>query len=293
MSAVAQTTTYAAVEPASSRSFVRRLRELAACRELLWTLAWRDIRVRYKHSLLGAAWAVLPPALMMLVFTFVFAQVVQVEQERLTGSASLPYALFAFSGLVPWMFFANGLSGAVHSLVANRPLVTKVYFPREVFPLAAIVSAFVDFLVAGAVLVGLVIAMHAAPNGWHWSPSWALLHLPVVVLVQVAFMTGLGLMLSMANLFYRDVGFVFRAVIQLWMFVTCVVYQLDSATGWKRAVIAMNPMTPIIQGYRDCLLAGRWPYSAAFLNAAVVALIVLLAGAWWFRRREFEFGECI
>ncbi len=293
MNSAVSTIVYCAEEPIRGGQFAQRLRTLAAYRELLWMLAWRDIRVRYKHSVLGAAWAVLPPAMMMLVFTFVFSQVVRVDRQRLTGTAELPYALFAFCGLVPWMFFANGLGGAIGSLVANRPLVTKIYFPREVFPLSAILSAFVDFLVGFAVLMPLAATMHWMPNGWQWQPSLACVHLPVVVLVQIAFMTGLGLLLSMANLFYRDVGFVFRAVIQLWMFVTCVVYQLDSATGWKRAVIALNPMTPIISGYRDCLLLGRLPYSAAFLNSALVTLAVLIAGWWWFRRREFEFAECI
>ena len=118
----------------TSRTLATRLATLARYRELMWMLAWRDIRVRYKHSILGALWAIIPPAATMFIFTFVFGSVVQIDRQKLTGDATLPYSLFAFSGLVPWMFFANGLTNATGSLVANRQLVTKVYFPREVFP---------------------------------------------------------------------------------------------------------------------------------------------------------------
>ncbi len=277
----------------SSGHVVRRLRMLYRYRELMWMLAWRDIRVRYKHSALGAAWAIVPPTAMMLVFTFVFSQVVQIDRQKLTGGVAAPYCLFAFSGLVPWMFFANGLTGAIGSMVANRPLVTKIYFPREVFPLSAIISASIDFAIAMVVLFALAVGLHLMPNGWHYELGWAMLYLPVVILTQVMFMAGLGLVLSMANLFYRDVGFLFRSIIQLWMFVTCVVYQLEATSGWKRVIIQMNPMTPIIRGYRSCLIQNTSPFDWAFINAVVVSIVVLLVGWWMFRRREFEFAENI
>ncbi|MCG8406500.1 MAG: ABC transporter permease [Phycisphaerales bacterium] len=277
----------------SSQTLLVRLLALYRYRELMWMLAWRDIRVRYKHSLLGAAWAVMPPIAMMLIFTFVFSQVIQVDKQKLTGDAALPYSLFAFSGLVPWMFFANGLTNAIGSLVANRPLVTKIYFPREVFPLSAIIGAFVDFLVASVVSIALAVLLHFLPNGWHFHLNWTVVFLPVVVTVQVMFMVGLALLLSMANLFYRDVGFLFRSIIQLWMFVTCVVYQLEATAGWKRVVIQLNPMTPIIRAYRDCLVFGRSPFDIAFMNTVAVSAMVLLVGWWWFRRREFDFAENI
>ncbi len=270
-----------------------RLALLWRYRELMWMLAWRDIRVRYKHSMLGAAWAVLPAAAMMLIFTFVFGHVVQVDAQKLTGSANLPYALFAFAGLVPWTFFANGLTGAIGSLVANRPLVTKIYFPREVFPISAMLSAMVDFLVGLAVMGCLATVFHFQDNGWRFELHATLAWIPLVVAVQLVFMLGLGLVLSMANLFYRDVGFLFRSIIQLWMFITCVVYQLEATSGWKRALIQMNPMTPIIRAYRDCLFTGRNPIDASFLWAAAVSIATLLVGAWWFRRREHLFAEMI
>jgi len=270
-----------------------RLAMLLRYRELIGMLAWRDVRVRYKHSVLGAAWAVVPPTAMMLIFTFVFGTIVDIDKQKLTGEAFLPYSLFAFSGLVPWTFFATGLTTATGSLVSNRQLVTKIYFPREVFPIAAVGSAFVDFVIASLVLVGLAAFMHIQSNGWSYQFHWTVLFIPVVVGVQMILMIGLGLLLSMANLFYRDVGFLFRSAIQLWMFVTCVVYSLEATAGWKRLIIQLNPMTPIIRAYRDCLIHGRSPFDLPFVNAAAMSVAILLIGWWWFRRREFDFAENI
>jgi len=270
-----------------------RLSLLRAYRELMWMLAWRDIRVRYKHSLLGGAWAVLPLLAMMVIFTFVFGTVSQLDPQKLTGHPSLPYWLFAFSGLVPWTFFANGLTAATGSLVSNRQLVTKVYFPREVFPIAAIGSAFVDFLIASAAVVVLGLAMRFTASEWRYALPWTVVFLPLVVAVQVVLMLGLGLLLSMANLFYRDVGFLFRSVIQLWMFLTCVVYQLEPTAAWKWAVVQLNPMTPIIRAYRECLLLGQSPLNPSFGTAAAVSFAVLLFGWLRFARSERDFAEHI
>ncbi len=286
------TTRTGAIIGTNSRS-ANRLRTLWRYRELVWMLAWRDIRVRYKHTLLGAAWAVLPPLAMMFIFSFVFGAVADINRQKLTGHPTLPYTLFAFSGLVPWMFLSNGLTSATSSLVANRQLVTKIYFPREVFPFSAILSAMVDFLIASCLLVLMAAYYHARHDGWAYSFHPSVVMLPVVIGVQIIFMTGAALVLSMLNLFYRDVSYLFRFGVQLWMFVTCVVYNLEAESGWKRAVIELNPMTPIIRAYRDCLLLGQWPINAAFLNAATWSLILLLVGWGWFRRREFEFAENI
>jgi lipopolysaccharide transport system permease protein len=271
----------------------RPLAQLFKHRHLIWLLAWRDIRVRYKHSVLGAAWAVLPPIAMMLVFNFVFGAVTDINRQKLTGHPTLPYCLFAFCGLVPWMFLANGLTAATGSLVANRQLVTKVYFPREVLPLSSIVSALIDFVVAGAILILLTAYYHFRSGAWIYQFHWSILLTPLVVAAQIAFMCGAGLILSMANLFYRDVGFLFRSLIQLWMFLTCVIYQLDATAGWKRLLIQLNPMTPIIRAYRDCLLFGRSPLTPSFAAASAISMLLLVVGWHWFRRREFEFAEYI
>lgn len=261
-------------------------------RELTWMLAWRDIRVRYKHTLLGAAWAVAPPLMTMFIFTFIFGTVVGIEKSRLTGSDSIPYALFALAGLVPWMFFANGLSSAVSSLTANRQLVTKIYFPREVFPLASVMSAVVDFAVSMLALLGLGIYLHF--NGaWAFQIHPAIAWLPLVIAVQLVLMIGLSFLLSMANLYYRDVGLIFRSFIQLWLFGTCVVYNLEPTAGWKRMLIQLNPMTPIIRAYRDCLITGQAPIDASFVGAAVTSIGILMVGWSWFRHCEFDFAEHI
>lgn len=287
----ALTQTNSAIAPGSNTLF-GRIVLLWRYRELMWMLAMRDIRARYKHSVLGAAWAVLPPVTMMLIFAFVFGSVVDVDRRVLTGNEQLPYSLFALSGLVPWTFFATGASGAVTSLIANRALVTKVYFPREVFPLSAIISAFVDFLISGVLLVLLMVYMHFASD-WRMQFTPTLFLLPIAVTVQVVFMLGLSLLLSMANLFYRDVGFIFRTVVQLWMFLTCVVYHLEATKGWKRTLIQLNPMTPIIRAYRDCLFEGRSPFDWSYWLAIGVSITLCITAWYWFARREADFAEHI
>lgn len=271
----------------------RRAAVLWRYRELMWMLAWRDIRVRYRHTLLGAAWAVVPPLAMMAIFSFVFGSVTDIDRQRLTGHANLPYPLFAFSGLVPWMLLANGLTAATSSLIANRQLVTKIYFPREVFPISAIVSSIVDFFIAMTLVFALAVYYHFQGTGWSLRFDSAILFAPVVFLVQIIFMVGMGLLLSMATLFYRDVNFLFRAGVQLWMFATAVVYNLDATVGWKRLIIQLNPMTPIIRGYRDCLLLGRSPIDSPFLIAAAISILILIVGWRWFRMREDDFAEYI
>ena len=274
---------------------VRAENVLAACKELaehsqlLLSLAWRDIRVRYKQSLLGVAWAVLLPLSMMLIFTFVFTRAVRVAQGLDT---TLPYALYAYTGLVPWTFFSMAVIGCVNSLVANRNLVTKVYFPREVFPLACVASSFVDFCIAGSVLVGLMIYFHLQGT-WSFVLHTAMLVVPVIVLVQIAQTTRLGMVLAMANLFYRDVRQVAAVALQLLMFVSCVVVPLPKDGSLLAQVMMLNPLVPLISAYRDCILRGCWPAPAPFAYACVIALTLLVGGWYCFRRASYRFAECI
>jgi len=258
-------------------------------RDLMLSLAWRDLRVRYKQSLLGIVWAVLVPFSMMLIFTFVFTRAV--DASSVLG-ISMPYALYAYSGLVPWTFFAASLSACVSSLVANRNLVTKVYFPREVFPLSCVAGSFVDFCVAFSVLAGLMLYFQAKGD-WTLRGGPALFFVPVVVTVQIALTVGLGLLLAMANLFYRDVRQIFGAVIQLAMFVSAVVVPVPKDGSWAARVVAVNPMIYIIGAYRDCILEGQLPGPAGFTYAAAVSLFVLAAGWFLFRRAADRFAECI
>ncbi len=264
-------------------------KELAEHSQLLLSLASRDIRVRYKQSLLGIAWAVLLPLSMMLIFTFVFTRAVKIAHGL---DPALPYALYAYTGLVPWTFFSMATIACVNSLVANRNLVTKVYFPREVFPLACVLSSFMDFCVAGAVLVGLMLYFHLGGT-WSFVFHPALVLVPVIVLVQIAFTAGLGMVLAMANLFYRDVRQVVAVALQLLMFVSCVVVPLPKDGSLLGQLMMLNPLVPLISAYRDCILRGCWPEPAPFAYATLVAL-TLLGGGWYcFRRASYRFAECI
>jgi len=263
--------------------------DLFRYRQLLWSLAWRDVRVRYKQSLLGIGWAVLLPISMMLIFTFVFTRAIDAGKVL---DVRMPYALYAYTGLVPWTFFSMSLSGCVNSLVANRNLVTKVYFPREVFPLASIAGSFVDFAIAMLVLAALAVYFHLFED-WTFQPHLALLFLPVVVGVQVVLTVGLGMLLAMANLFYRDVRQVFAAAIQLWMFISAVVVPVPRDGSLLARIIAINPMVPVISAYRDCVIHGRLPATGGFLYASITALVLLVIGLICFRRASYRFAECI
>lgn len=255
------------------------VREIYRYRELLGELAYRDIRVRYKQTLLGAAWAICLPVLMMVVFTQVFAATGRVASD------DLPYPIFLYCGLLPWQFFANSLKGAVESLTRNRLLVTKVYLPREVFPLSQILSSGVDFLVASTVLAGLMV--------WYQIPlqTTALL-LPILLVIQIALTAGLSLLLSMGHLFYRDVKYVFEVALLLWMFATSVIYEIPSRSSWS-TLLALNPMTPIIDAYRQTLLLGQLPDPVGLSYAAFVAIGILCLGIHSFHSTEYLFAEKI
>lgn len=263
--------------------------EVMAWRHLLWSLTSRDVYVRYKQSLLGIAWAILQPLSLMLVFTFVFTRAID---ARSVLSIEMPYALYAYVGLVPWTFFGSSLTGCVNALVANRNLVTKVYFPREVLPLSCIAGSFVDFCIASTVLVGLGLYFHTGGQ-WTFTLRPAICFIPVIIAVQVMLTIGLGLILSMANLFYRDVRQLTGVTIQLWMFVSAVVVPVPTDGSLLSRVIALNPLVPIIGGYRDCLIHGRLPDSGPFVYAVVVSLVLLVAGVVLFRRASSRFAECI
>jgi len=262
-------------------ALVRDLREmvdeLVEYRELLTEMTKRDLLLRYKQTIMGFGWAVFMPLVNTAVFSVIFTRVAPID----TG---VPYPLFAFCGLLAWNFFASTLRFSVNSLVSNMNLVTKVYFPRELFPLSAMLVGVVDLLVGAVVLVGLMIYYGVGP-----SPM--LLWLPVVLLVQMAFTMGVGLLLAMANLFYRDVKYLFEVVITVWMFATSVVYPIGRLGGRLETLALLNPMTPIIDGYRDIVLFHRSPFDAAF-GAATAASLLCLGLAWvTFHRAEYRFAE--
>ncbi|HEX4936531.1 MAG TPA: ABC transporter permease [Gemmatimonadaceae bacterium] len=254
------------------------LRDVMASRELLLAFVRRDLVLRYRQALLGVGWVVLSPLLNILVFTVIFTRVAPLD----TG---VPYPVFVYAGLWPWTCFATSVRGATVSLSANTALVTKVAFPRQVLPLAAVLVPLVDFVVAGALMAGLM-AWYRIPVGV------AVLALPLVLLVQVAFTVGVALVVSVANLYWRDTRHLVEAGLTIWMFATSVVYPVDRLGGTLGALLALNPMTPMVDAVRAVLLEGRLPAAASLGYSAAVALALLVVGGWWFQRSAPRFAEC-
>lgn len=263
------------------------LGELLSYRQLLVSLTWRDVRVRYKQSVLGLTWAVIVPVGMMLVFTMVLG-----GHVGAAGTQGAPYPLYALCGLLPWTFFSSSLSGCVQSLVANRNLVTKIYFPREVFPLSCIGSALVDFLPGAAALGGLA-AWYAWGGTWSAPPWWSLTALPLLLLIQMCLTAGLGMLLAASNLFFRDVRPMVGVALPLWMFTSGVVIPPPARESWAGWILAWNPMLPLIEGFRLCVVHGRWPTGGELLYSGVTAAVMLLFGWTLFRRCAPRFAECI
>lgn len=252
--------------------------EQVTYRELLLEMTRRDLLLRYKQTIMGFGWAVFMPLLNTAVFSVIFTRVAHID----TGVA---YPLFAYLGLLAWHFSASSMRASVTSLTTNGSMVTKIYFPREIFPFSALLVALVDFVVGSSVLVALM--------GWYGiAPSPEMIWTPVIIAVQAIFTAALALFLAMANLFYRDVKYIFEVGISIWMFATSVLYPLDSVGGTAGLLLRLNPMTHIIDAYRAVLLHAEMP-ALAFFVTAIVALALLLVSWLTFHRSEFEFAERI
>lgn len=252
-------------------------REQVEYRELLYQMTLRDLLVRYKQAVMGFGWAVFMPIVNTVLFSVIFTRVAPL-------ATSVPYPLFAYTGLLFWNFFASALRFAVISLSSNATLVTKIYFPRETFPFSAVLVCIVDLAVGSTILVGMMFY-------YRIKPTPALLFLPVLLVIQVFFTAGIGLLISMANLFLRDVKYLFEMVLTIWMFATSVVYPVDVVGGKLGAVLRLNPMTPIIEGYRSVILRGDLPPVGPTLAAATLALATLVIGWLIFHRAEYKFAE--
>src|SRR5258708_607310 len=219
------------------------VREQFDYRELLIQMTRRDLLIRYKQTIMGFGWAVFMPLVNTAVFSVIFTRVAPITTD-------VPYPLFAYCGLLAWNFTASTLRSSVTSLTSNAGLVTKVYFPREIFPFSAMIVALVDLLVGSSVLIGLMAWFRVAPSRY-------IVFLPLVVVVHVIFTAAVSLFVAIANLFYRDVKYIFEVVITLWMFATSVLYPVRTMTRKLRTVLRLNPMTAIIDGYRDALFGAR------------------------------------
>jgi len=264
------------------RRLVAELRELLheqlEYRELLVQMTKRDLMLRYKQTVMGFGWAVFMPLVNTAVFSVIFTRVAPIETP-------VPYPVFAFCGLWVWNFFASSLRFAVSSLTSNMNLVSKVYFPREILPFSSVLVCLIDFAVGGLVLAAMMI-FYGIPVGLQ------LLWLPIVLGVHVAFTVAIALWLSMANLFYRDVKYLFEVAVSVWMFGTSVLYPLDQIGGRSQIWLLFNPMTPIVDAYRAVLLLQE-PPPATLAWAAGLAVVGLVAAWVSFHRAEFQFAENI
>jgi len=253
------------------------VREQYDFRELLYQMTRRDLLLRYKQTIMGFGWAVFMPLINTAVFSVIFTRVAPLD-------VGMPYPLFAYCGLLVWNFTASSSRFAVTSLTSNASLVTKVYFPREIFPISAVLVSLVDLVVGASVLVALMIYYSV-------TPTVALLALPWVVAVHVMFTLSICMLLAMANLFYRDVKYLFELVVTVWMFMSAVLYPVNQVGGWMGTAMAINPMTPILNGYRDVLLRGVTPDPSTFLITTIASALFLVAAWIIFHRAEFAFAE--
>ena len=255
------------------------LKELWQYRELLYFLVWRDVKVRYKQTALGAAWAVIQPLFMMLVFSLFFGRLAKLPSD------GIPYPLFTFAALLPWQLFAHALTESSNSLVANERLITKVYFPRLVVPIAAVLGGLVDFAIAFALLLGLM--------GWYGVvPGIQVLALPLLLLLAVMTALSVGLWLSALNVKYRDVRYTINFLIQFWLFATPVAYPSSIVPERWRALYGLNPMAGVVEGFRWALF-GTEPPRAMLAVSALVVLFLLVGGLYYFRRMEQQFADIV
>lgn len=260
--------------------FAFNVRELWVYRELLVFLVWRDIKVRYKQTVLGAAWAILQPLLTTLVFTLFFGVLAGVSSDN------VPYPVFAYAGLLPWTFFANSVTQSSNSLVGNANLITKVYFPRIIIPSAAVGAGLVDFAIAFVVLVAMMIYYRV-------TVTWGILMLPVLALHITLFSIAIGMWLSALNVKYRDIRFVLPFLIQLWMFVSPVIYPASMIPERWRWLLLLNPLTGIIENFRAALFAQK-PFQWVALGISMTStILMLLYSIYSFRRMEKHFADVI
>jgi lipopolysaccharide transport system permease protein len=256
------------------------LAELWRYRELIYFLAWRDIKVRYRQTAMGVAWAVLQPLLAMLIFSILFGALARMPSE------AIPYPLFAFAGLVPWMYFANAASNASASLVANTNLVSKVYFPRLVIPIAGVMAGLVD-LAIGLGLLLVLLAVFGVPAG----PT--LMFVPVFIALTTLTALSVSIWLSALDVQYRDVRYAIPFLIQMWMFATPVAYSAALVPERVRTLYGLNPMAGVVEGFRWALLGRGDPPGAMMAVSFVVVLVVLFTGLFYFRRMERTFADII
>ena len=256
------------------------LRDLWLYRELVFFMTWRDLKVRYKQTLLGASWAILQPFLTMVVFSIFFGNLANVPSD------GVPYPIFSYTGLVPWVLFSKALQDASRSLVANSHMITKVYFPRMILPLSSVMAGVVDFLIAFVVLLGMMVFFNISPTVNIWV-------LPLFLLLALVTAVGVGLWLSALNVLFRDINYILPFLTQFWMFVTPVAYPSSMVPSEWQVIFALNPMTGVIEGFRWALLGTGQPPGISTLVSSIVAVFLLISGMFYFKRMERLFADMV
>ncbi len=262
------------------------LPELWRYRELIYFLIWRDIKVRYKQTMLGAAWAIIQPFFTMVVFTIFFGKLAKVPSDN------VPYPIFSYTALLPWGMFTKALSDAGRSMVSNRAMITKVYFPRLAIPLSSVLSGVVDFAIAFVVLLGMMIYYNMIPgSGYQVHITHAIWLLPLFILLALITAFGVGLWLSALNVIYRDINYIIPFLTQFWLFITPIAYPSSLIPQKWRLLYALNPMTGVVEGFRWALLGTETTPGPMLAVSASIALIVLITGLFYFRRMERTFAD--
>jgi lipopolysaccharide transport system permease protein len=257
-------------------------RDLWRYRELFYFLAWRDILVRYKQTVIGVAWALVRPFLTMLVFTFIFSKV-----AKLQAPGSIPYSLLVFAAMLPWQFFSTALTEASNSLIGNSNLISKVYFPRLIVPAGSVITSFVDFLITLGLMAGMMV--------WYgFLPDWRLLTLPLFMALAFGSAFGAGLWLCALNVRYRDFRYIVPFIVQFGLYLSPVGFSSNIVPESLRLIYSCNPMVGVIDGFRWALLRGQSPLGAPALIASIlITSILCLSGIWYFRRTEKTFADII
>lgn len=279
MSSAEHTPSVIRIEP--SKGWVSlQLRELWAYRELLYFLIWRDVKVRYKQTVLGAAWAIIQPVFNMIVFTLFFKRVITLQD-------GIPYEVFTLSALVPWSLFENGLNQSANSLVGSANLIKKVYFPRLTIPIATVLAGLVDFLLAFLILLGMML--------WFGiTPTINIVFLPFFVLLAILTSLGVGLWLSALNVQFRDIRYTIPFLSRLWFFATPIIYPSTTINSeFWRTIYGLNPMVGVIDGFRWALLGGAQPAWAMLAMSFIAAVLLLVTGGLYFRRMEKNFADVV
>ncbi|MCD4672590.1 MAG: ABC transporter permease [Anaerolineaceae bacterium] len=257
------------------------LRDLWLYRELIYFMTWRNLKVRYKQTLLGASWAVLRPFMTMVVFSIFFGDLAQVPSD------GIPYPIFAFAALVPWGLFSDAVSLAGRSLVQNRHMITKIYFPRVILPLSSILAGLVDFLIAFVVLGGMMVYYKIPPAVYVWT-------LPLFLLLALITSTGVGLWLAALNVQYRDVNYITPFLTQFWLFVTPIAYPASMVPSKWQLIYSLNPMAGVVEGFRWALLGTeQGAPGSRLIVSSLVAIVLLVTGLVYFKRMERNFADMV